>query len=1667
MRRPHSQVTLFSPDGAQWRFSCEAIGDADPDELLRTVAQLRRGEIAVHSTKAIAVQESMDIKQWSTLLPVAMRARSKWLRSNNRGGTGLYAAPTPLAASEKVEPPPPLAAAPPLEVRRPAPSNRMAALSAALGVRTRQLGAPVSALDELRRAIMGGSTRVNRYDFVQRVTAYVVRHADIKAPHNADASSLFAALDIDGLGRLDASELTPGLVPLFEELAPAAAADLIFESSVSPKRGAREAPVMTAMGKSTTLRRPVRLEPEAPPLAHRDRLERSLRAFAASGSMLQPPAHAAVAAATRTLHHRASSPPPLPVTARQVGAAMAGDLVASVGPAAAIGITSEQFRSWFADGVGAGPYPANNFALYAGGPRTSAPAVAPHESPPSAAATAATTARRAAGHASVHVDRRGNVTVSPFPDAPPAPASIPLPAPTRMVVKGPPPDALRFRFALDADRYVRTHLRVGEPPKVAASEAPEAESKASGAAAPLVAAPERAVHASRHGSIAISGGSGGSLFARGGRAAEHPVERDAPTAALSPPALIAARVHVNRHGSISIAPARGVFDVERAGSAAVPSPPPSRPPPETPPAALPAAIHDGELSVKGLILKRWTAKYFVLRADGALYDASAAAGAAPAKDERVHAVLDAIVRVDAEMSTDEATGEDVFVFAVADDLNGGRTRQLRASSRAEWQRWIEGMRRAGWPVHVAESAAEPETDLEPTPRGASTRQVHVNRHGSVAITNVVTDTRLVSIPRLPEPALPAAALPAAAAAAADETICAGVLSSKSAILKRWTSKRFALRVDGSMYDASDGSGSGRVHAVGHTIVGVDAAVSVDEATGVTVFSFAIADSLNGGRTQELRASSRAEWQHWVEGFRRAGWIVRVDASALAAPAAAAPLATPARTVHVNRHGSIAISHAQASAAPSSAAAVDEDDAARRGAEAEAAVAQLRRVHAQDVADAEDQRRAHALAMKEFAASSTQRGARKAAASAAAAVADERRRHEVRHQVALAKIERDAERRVAKAEQAATAQLAALAARNDAAAAAAAAAAARALVELRAAHASEVSSVSRACMSAAQHEMDERESAAAEEALASVCRSLDEEPERSKAELAAEEDRGLPPAGPWSLDKGQRDAESARTRAIPAFEARQNALAAELAQAQREGAAAAAAGAAALDELRAVHEREIAETLSAHHAAVAEQRDADASSAIARQNALAAELAAAHSELALSNEHRVRVQHEMDDIKAALSAAEQGRDADVQQAEAAAAAEVTALKGALASAEEEHAAGLETAAAAAAAANAELGAELSTAEGKWSTDLEQVAAAAAQSAAAASAALGAAQRESEAAQASHAAETDAARSEACAAARATHATQLEHLATTAAEHVRATRATLSDAEDALAAHNARHAEHAARVSGDTATARARDMQLAAAAGAAAQRVVSEDNLAAALRRQRAGFETARAISAAMRRRATAVLWDEAQREIAAAHREALLAAAAEQRQQTRGSSQADVRTAELERELAASVATAAAAENTAEVKLAAMRRAHNAAEEELASSQNVSASETELARVLHFFCLLTFLHFFCLLYSFVDSSRSRSLFAAGGGAPRRVRRRGCARSATHGGARRVRAALRDRVRGRADRKRSRVGAAARALRRRARRGSGAARRGRRRSEQAAFEHARGAAGGACD
>jgi hypothetical protein len=109
--------------------------------------------------------------------------------------------------------------------------------------------------------------------------------------------------------------------------------------------------------------------------------------------------------------------------------------------------------------------------------------------------------------------------------------------------------------------------------------------------------------------------------------------------------------------------------------------------------------HEGVLSAKGAVLKRWKQKRFVLRSDGSLYDMSE--GAANA---RVHAFRDAVVRVDATVID--------FALQITDKLNGGRTHELRCASRSEWRGWVDALRAVKWNVDVVLSDEEEAQRME-------------------------------------------------------------------------------------------------------------------------------------------------------------------------------------------------------------------------------------------------------------------------------------------------------------------------------------------------------------------------------------------------------------------------------------------------------------------------------------------------------------------------------------------------------------------------------------------------------------------------------------------------------------------------------------------------------------------------------------------------------------------------------------------------------------------------------------------------------------------------------------------------------------------------------------------------------------------------------------------
>lgn len=370
-----SSISLTSPDGTSWRFFRKKTDSVAPEQLLRTVTKLQRGELSISSAEAIKVSQSLSMSQWQSLLPQAMRSRSQWLRTHgdHNGGASKQqarahkAAQLPLrngrphvilrvASPPRSAPPPRFAAStaaaaravsraapriarPPTRiVRATIPSERdaatpVAALAAALRTRGAQLGAPLAALMELRQTIATGKGAISRYEFVQRVQSYAVRHADIAAPSSA-ASSLFAALDVDGRGRLGVTELTSGLVPLFG-LPAADAADAIFEAvgDADPAHASRTplAPTYTRG------------------LANAATIERALQAYAAGKSMLATAAAAAApgASSSSLLDRAERRHATMTMCAREDGATLTKELIASVGASAALGVSSEQFRNWF------------------------------------------------------------------------------------------------------------------------------------------------------------------------------------------------------------------------------------------------------------------------------------------------------------------------------------------------------------------------------------------------------------------------------------------------------------------------------------------------------------------------------------------------------------------------------------------------------------------------------------------------------------------------------------------------------------------------------------------------------------------------------------------------------------------------------------------------------------------------------------------------------------------------------------------------------------------------------------------------------------------------------------------------------------------------------------------------------------------------------------------------------------------------------------------------------------------------------------------------------------------------------------------------------------------------------------------------------------------------
>ena len=109
------------------------------------------------------------------------------------------------------------------------------------------------------------------------------------------------------------------------------------------------------------------------------------------------------------------------------------------------------------------------------------------------------------------------------------------------------------------------------------------------------------------------------------------------------------------------------------------------------------------------------------------------------------------------------------------------------------------------------------------------------------------------------------------------TICTGLLLAKGAILKRWQKKNFSLSDDGALHDVS-AEGTKRIHALRRAVVKIEATVEVAEegASGCgEIFALTITDSINAGRTQQLRAQSRADYKRWVDAFREADWPLTV------------------------------------------------------------------------------------------------------------------------------------------------------------------------------------------------------------------------------------------------------------------------------------------------------------------------------------------------------------------------------------------------------------------------------------------------------------------------------------------------------------------------------------------------------------------------------------------------------------------------------------------------------------------------------------------------------------------------------------------------------------------------------------------------------------------------
>ena len=142
------------------------------------------------------------------------------------------------------------------------------------------------------------------------------------------------------------------------------------------------------------------------------------------------------------------------------------------------------------------------------------------------------------------------------------------------------------------------------------------------------------------------------------------------------------------------------------------------------------------------------------------------------------------------------------------------------------------------------------------------------------------------------------AAPGVVAAISDDvpiapTICDGWLEVKGAARRR----AFVLREDGTLYTAPESGGAGLVHALREAVVRVAAEEKVGP-HGDVLYALEIADGMNGGRVQELRAPSKAAWQQWIDGFRAAKWSGVV----------VVPKKVDLRNahVHIDRYGAVTI-----------------------------------------------------------------------------------------------------------------------------------------------------------------------------------------------------------------------------------------------------------------------------------------------------------------------------------------------------------------------------------------------------------------------------------------------------------------------------------------------------------------------------------------------------------------------------------------------------------------------------------------------------------------------------------------------------------------------------------------------------------------------------------------